>query len=183
MNWTGHLAGSRNEMESALDVLVREVKPDDAEDIVHILNPIIRSGKYSALDRELTPEQEKSYIVAFPRRGTFFVIQTRPDGPILGFQSVEPFAEYTRAFDHVGVIGTYIDLGQRGKGLGKRLAQVTFQALKKRSFEKLFTYVRADNVESLAFHLALGFNIVGTAFRHAKLGSDYLDEVIMEKFL
>ena len=29
------------------------------------------------------------------------------DDPIVGFQTLEPFAAYTRAFDHVAVIGTY----------------------------------------------------------------------------
>jgi len=43
--------------------------------------------------------------------------------------------------------------------------------------------VRADNPASLAFHLKLGFRIVGMAQRQARFGQTYVDEVIIEKFL
>ena len=60
---------------------------------------------------------------------------------------------------------------------------VTFDAARGKGYEKLFTYVRADNVGALAFYLGLGFRIVGTAQRQAKIGQRYVDEVIIERFL
>jgi len=32
------------------------------------------------------------------------------DNVVVGFQSMAPFATYTQSFDHVGVIGTYLDV-------------------------------------------------------------------------
>lgn len=37
-----------------MDLLIREVRPDDVKAIVGILNPIIESGLYSALDTPFT---------------------------------------------------------------------------------------------------------------------------------
>ena len=87
------------------------------------------------------------------------------------------------AFDHVGVMGTFDDLSCRHCGIGMALAKYTFGAARRRGYEKIFTYVRVDNIDSLAYHLKLGFRIVGTAVRQAKIGHMYVDEVIIEKLL
>ena len=166
-----------------MDVRVRDVSEVDAEGIVAILNPIIAAGEYTVLDVPLTVDFEREYIANFPPRGVFCVAEDETDGRIVGFQSVEPYATYTRAFDHVGVMGTFIDLNCRCCGIGTALAKYTFGMATRHGYEKIFTYVRADNIDSLAFHMKLGFHIVGTAYRQARIGYTYVDEVIIEKFL
>lgn len=165
-----------------MDIRIREATPDDAAAIVGILNPIIEAGAYTVLDGPLSIEDERQYITCFPQRGVFHVAVS-PEGSLVGFQSVEPFASYARAFDHVATIGTYVQLEQRRQGIGSRLAAATFEAARGRGFEKLFTYVRADSSGSLAFYLRLGFRVVGTAQRQARIGEAYVDEIIIEHFL
>lgn len=165
-----------------MDLRIREATPEDAAEIVSILNPIIEAGVYTVLEEPFTVEAEREYIANFPRRGVFHVAVS-PQGWLVGFQSVEPFASYTRALDHVATIGTYVDLGQRRRGIGTRLSAATFQAARDKGFEKLFTYVRADSPGSLAFYLKLGFRIVGTAQRQARIGERYVDEIVIEHFL
>jgi L-amino acid N-acyltransferase YncA len=166
-----------------MDLLVREAQPSDAEAIVAILNPIIEAGEYTVLDRHLTTEFERQYIANFPRRGVFFVAESRQDHRVVGLQSLEPFATYTHAFDHVAVMGTYVGLPYQRQGIGTHLSKATFEAARRVGYEKILTYVRADNVASLAFHLRLGFRIVGTAQRQARIGQRYVDEIIVERFL
>lgn len=166
-----------------MDFLIREVRPDDAEVIANILNPIIQSGQYSALDTPFTVEAEREFISNFPERGVFHVAEDSRDHRAVGFQNLEPYATYTHAFDHVGVIATYVDLGCRRRGVGRRLAEVTFETARGKGYEKLFTSVRADNPAALQFYLNLGFRVVGTAKRQARIGSKYVDEVFIEKFL
>jgi L-amino acid N-acyltransferase YncA len=96
---------------------------------------------------------------------------------------MEPFAIYTHAFDHVGVLGTYVALSYRRQGIGKSLFQATFQAARSKGYEKLFTFIRADNETALATYRNQGFHIVGTATRQAKLNGMYVDEIIVERFL
>ncbi len=169
--------------ERATELLIRPVCPEDAEAIVAIFNPIIAAGIYTVFDTPFTAEAEREYIEHFPPRGVFYVAERGEDHRVVGFQSMEPFATYTHAFDHVGVIGTFIDLAQRRQGIGTRLSKVTFEAARGKGYEKLFTYVRADNPASLAFHLRLGFRIVGTAQRQAKIAGRYIDEIVIEKLL
>ena len=166
-----------------MDVVIREACPDDAEAVVGILNPIIEAGEYTVLDGPLSVEEERRFISSFPSRGIFHVAQSRSNGRVVGLQTMEPFATYAHAFDHVGVIATYVDLGRRRRGIGKRLFEATFDAARRKGYEKIFTYVRGDNLAALAAYVKCGFRIVGTAQRHAKCGGRYVDEIIIEEFL
>ena len=135
------------------------------------------------LDGPFSVEEERRFISSFPPRGIFHVAESRSNGRVVGLQTMEPFAAYTHAFDHVGIIATYVDLGCRRQGIGKRLFEATFAAARQKGYEKIFTYVRGDNPAALAAYVKCGFRIVGTAQRHAKCGGRYVDEIIIEKFL
>src|SRR5205085_8413683 len=105
------------------------------------------------------------------------------DQQLVGFQSMEPFATYTQAFAHVGVVGTYVNLELRRQGIAASLFAATFESARRKGYEKLFTFVRADNPAALATYLRSGFQIVGTAIKQAKLNGKYVDEIIIEKCL
>ena len=164
-------------------ISVREVRPDDAEAIVEILNPIIEAGTYTAFDTPFTVEAERDYLLNFPDRGVFQVAFQPPSSRLVGFQSMEPFASYTHAFDHVGVLGTYVDLRFRRQGIATRLFEATFEAATLKGYEKILTFVRADNQAALETYLRQGFRVVGTAERQAKLDGRYIDEIVIERLL
>jgi L-amino acid N-acyltransferase YncA len=169
--------------EYIMEFMIRDVRIEDAQAIVNIFNPIIKTERLTVLDKPLTVEMEREFIRSFPERGIFHVAEGNIDNKILGFQVVEPFGTYSHMFDHVAIIGTYVNLSLRGKGIGKRLSKAAFRAAKNKGFEKFFTYIRAGNQEALAFYHHLGFRIVGTARRQVKCKDKYEDEVIVEKFL
>lgn len=166
-----------------MKLIVRPAQPEDAAAIVAIFNPIIESGKYTAFDTPFTVEAEREYIANFPARGVFHVAVRQDDQRIIGFQSMEPFATYTRAFDHVGVVGTYVDLAERRQGIAGQLFAATFEAARQKGYEKLFTFIRADNPAALATYQQQGFQIIGTAHRQAKINGSYVDEIMVERFL
>ncbi len=166
-----------------MDVVIRDATPADAEPIARILNTIIEARIYTALDTPFTVGEERAFLERVPPRGIFHVAVSQRSGTVVGFQNVEPFAAYTRAFDHVGVIGTFVDLDRRRQGIGSRLFERTFAAARAKGYEKLFTFVRADNPTALAAYLRQGFVIVGTAQKHARIDGRYVDEVMIERAL
>jgi L-amino acid N-acyltransferase YncA len=166
-----------------MDLFVRDITPADAEAVVKILNPIIEARTYTAFDTPFTVEQEHAYIVGFPARGVWKVAVRRADSQVVGLQVLEPFGPYTSAFDHVGTLGTYVDLDQRRQGIARALFSATFQAARQKGFEKIFTFIRADNPGALAAYRGQGFSVIGTARRHAKIDGRYIDEVLIEKVL
>jgi len=166
-----------------VDLLIREAQPDDAAAVVAILNPIIDAGVYTVLDTPLPVDAEREFIVSFPKRGIFHLAEDCRNQRAVGFQTLEPFATYTQAFDHVGIIATFVDLSLRRGGVGSRLTKATLEKAEQLGYEKVFTYVRGDNQAALEFYRKLGFRTVGTAKKQAKCGGAYVDEIIIERFL
>ena len=164
-----------------MDLLIRDATPDDAAGIVSVFNPIIEARTFTLFDTPFTLEAERSYIERLAPRDIFHVAVRAHDGVVVGFQSMAPFADYTHVSDHVGVIGTYVDLGSRRQGIARRLFAVTFEAAPRKGYEKIFTYIRADNHAALATYQQHGFRVVGTAERQAKLQGRYVDVVIVER--
>ncbi len=163
--------------------LVRQAHVNDANAIRGILNPIIEAGTHTILDTIFSLEEEKEFISNFPERGIFHVAEDDQGKNIAGFQTIEPFANYTRAFDHVGIIGTYVDASFRRQGVASALFQASFAAMNTKGYEKLFAYVRGDNLDALASYMKQGFRIIGSAHKHAKIKGTYVDEIMIEKLL
>jgi L-amino acid N-acyltransferase YncA len=163
-------------------ILVREAKVEDANGIVQVLNPIIETRANSVFTTTFSEQAERDFMAQFPKRGIFHVAVSS-DETIVGFQTVEPFGSYTPAFDHVGIIGTFVSMSHQKQGIGKTLFQATFLAAISKGYEKLFAYVRADNTAGLAAYLGQGFSKVGIAQKHAKIDGAYVNEIIIERFL
>ena len=164
-------------------VTVRPVRPDDAAGVAGVLNPIIEARTFTVLDTPLSVDAERQFIESFPDRGIFHVADADTDRPIVGFQNIEPFADYTHAFDHVGVIGTYVDLTRLRQGIASRLFAATVAAAPDKGFEKLFAFVRADNLPALLTYLRHGFRPIGNARRHARIDGRFIDEILIERLL
>src|SRR6185503_15799424 len=167
----------------SMEVSVRDVEPSDAAGLVRVLNPIIEARSYTVLDTPVSVETEFDYIIDFQERGIWKVAVREPDGAIVGFQVLEPYANYTHAFDHVGILGTYVDLELRRHGIARRLFAATLEAARGKGYEKIFTFVRADNPAALQTYLGQGFVVVGNAKRQAKIDGQYIDEILIEKWL
>ncbi len=161
--------------------VVRDVEPADADEIVRILNRIIEARVFTVFDAPFTVEAERDYIRNFPKRGVWKVAIRLPEQRVVGFQVMEPFGPYTNAFDHVGTLGTYVDLDVRRRGVGKALFAATLKSAAEKGYEKIFTFVRADNPAALGAYLAQGFVVIGTARRHAKIDGRYIDEILIER--
>jgi L-amino acid N-acyltransferase YncA len=164
-------------------LLIRPVAPDDAEAVAGVLNEAVLDGRWSLLDTPFSAAAERAYITGFPERGVFSVAELQGEG-LVAFQSLEPYSPYaTHEHDHVLTMGTYVREEYRRRGIASRLAASSFASARERGFEKVFTDIRADNLPSLAFHLALSFAIVGSARRHARVGGRYVDVLLVERFL
>jgi L-amino acid N-acyltransferase YncA len=162
---------------------IRPATPDDAGGIVAVLNPIIAARVYTVLDTPVTVDQEHAFIARFPARGIFHVAVDPRQDRIVGFQTMEPIASYTAAFDHVGGIGTFVDLDRRRQGIASRLFEATLAEAVRRGYEKAFTFVRADNPAALSTYVRHGFRIIGRAEKQAKIDGAYVDEILIEKWI
>jgi ribosomal protein S18 acetylase RimI-like enzyme len=164
-----------------MQIDTRRATPNDAEALSAVWEVVCGERVYTAVSRPFTPQQERDYIVSLSDREGIFVAEA--GGQIVGFQSLDLWAEYSDAFDHVGVIGTIILPQWRRRGIGHRLAQHTFAYARAHGYEKIVIYVRAGNVRAQAFYRSLGFIRKGVLERQVKIDMQYEDEIFMELFL
>lgn len=162
-------------------ISIRPVREVDAAAIVELLNPIIAAGLYTAMTETFSVAEQVEFIRGFPARGVYH-LALGEDDQVLGIQDVVPFSTEA-AFKHVGVISTFVALTAHHTGVGRSLSQATFPATQALGFEKIMANVRADNPQALAFYKSQGFNLIGTAHRQAVIRGQYVDEVLLEKFL
>jgi L-amino acid N-acyltransferase YncA len=163
-------------------ISIRRATSDDAAGVADVLNGVIAGGRHSLLDTPFTVAEERAYIEALPARSCLHVAEAA--GGILAFQTVIPWNTFTtREFDHVATMGTYVDERHRRRGVGGALAAASFAAALEMGYEKVFTDLRADNLDSLGYHLALGFTIIGVARAHARVAGRDIDVIFIERFL
>jgi ribosomal protein S18 acetylase RimI-like enzyme len=164
-----------------MQIDIHRATPDDAEALSAIWEAVCAERVYTAVSRPFTPQQERDYILSLSDREGIFVAEV--DGQVVGFQSLDLWAKYSDAFDHVGVLGTIILPEWRRQGIGRLLAQHTFAYARTHGYEKVVIYVRAGNAGAQAFYRSLGFIHKGVLERQVKLDEGYEDEVFMELFL
>jgi len=171
-------------MESGVTrMVVRAAQEQDAQAMIDLLNPLIEKGIYTIMDAPLSLQDQLDYLRAFPARGVFNVAVGEDDQRLAGLQSVEPLSTPANALKHVGEISTFVALDAHRQGVGRRLCQATFQQAKEMGFLKLCATIRADNPAAVAFYLSQGFQLIGTARKHAFVQGKYIDEILAEKIL
>jgi len=72
---------------------------------------------------------------------------------------------------------------ERDATVGRAGAQAVHDGPVLPGYEKILTFMRAENPGAPGFHLTLGFQLIGTARRRARINGNYVDEVMIEKFL
>lgn len=162
---------------------LRAAREQDAAALVELLNSIIETGKYSILDQPFSVANQLAFIRGFPHRGVYNVAVCNDSHKVIGMQDVLPISTEVSALQHVGEISTFVSLAERRTGIGQTLSQTTFQQARERGFSKIMATIRADNPAAVAFYKSQGFQLIGTAHKHAFLHGVYIDEILMERFV
>ena len=171
---------------------VRLGTPDDAPGVARLINAVIAEGAPVLLTGSFSDEEERAFLAALAPRGGFHVAvtaeapgaaPTAASPTVVAAQVFAPYAEAMPAHDHVAVMGTWVDASWRRRGLGRALWERTAALARERGFTRVFTDVRADNLDSLAYHLALGFSVAGVARAQAVIGGRAYDVVFIERGL
>ncbi len=166
-----------------MNLKIRSAREEDAAAVVDLLNPIIRDGRFTIMDRELSTEDQIGFIRALPEPAVYHLAFDSGSSELYGLQEVLPLCTDESAFRHVGAIGSFVAMGYRGQGIGRQLCEATFLAAQGRGYRKLMANIRADNHQALGFYLKMGFRIIGTARDHALVAGRYIDEILTERLL
>ncbi len=160
---------------------VRQAGVTDAKGVADVLNSVIAEGGLTIFNKPFSETEERNFIASLENRSALFVAEAR--GEIVGVQVLDLFSNHSSALSHVAGMGTWLRKDVRAQGLGRLMAEQSFRFARDHGYGKIVIQVLAANPRALRFYLRLGFQEIGVARRHVRLGGEFHDEVFLEKHL
>lgn len=164
-----------------MSVIVRRAQEGDAEQTAALINHYVTEGRFTAMTEVVTPEGEAKFIRELPE-STLYQVALDDSGRLLGLQLVFPFS-VAPSMSHVGDIGTFVSPAAHQRGVGRALAESTFEESRRLGYRKIIAMIRADNERAQSFYKSIGFQFIGVSREHACVRGQYIDEHLFEKML
>jgi phosphinothricin acetyltransferase len=160
--------------------VLRRARSGDLEALTGIYNHYVRE---TPITFDLEPnalEQRRKWLEDFDESGRHQIFVAERDGTLLGYACSRRFRERA-AYDPSVETSVYLAVGEGGRGLGARLYQELFDALRDCDAHRAIAGITLPNPASVALHERFGFERVGVLHEVGyKLGR-YWDVLWMEK--
>lgn len=139
-----------------MTVLIRPATPDDAQDLIGVINPIILAGGTTAHQTPFDTARIIRHYITPPL--LISCITAEMDGQAVGFQSlVWPDDEGDGFPDGWAIIASFVDQKSAGHGIGRKLFAATQEAGRAAGVKSIDATIRADNAVGLSYYASLGF--------------------------
>jgi phosphinothricin acetyltransferase len=159
-------------LATALELLIRDLRPDDWAEVAAIYRDGMRSGM-ATFETEVPPWE--AWHEAHPLR-----VVAEIDEQVLGWAALGRVSPRW-AYRGVGETSVYIARDARGKGVGKTLMEALIEKSERAGFWTLQTSIFPENEASLKLHHRVGFRVVGVRKRIGKRDGLWRDTVLMER--
>lgn len=146
------------------EFLVRAARPADRLEWVrmrHALWPDCSRERHALEIRELTSARNRGVVL----------VAAQKNGDLIGFIEISLRADHVEGTSVAPVPyveGWYVDLKQRGRGLGRRLVEAAEGWALEHGFRELASDAEIKNDEGIRAHVALGFTEVARTVHFVK---------------
>ena len=161
-------------------VEVRLATFDDAEPIRRIYN---REVEHSSVTFDLVPRTlDDQQAWQSQREGAFGVIVAVLDDQVVGFASLSEYRSRP-AYRTTVENSVYVDESARGRGVGAALLGELIDLARARGFHSMVGRIVGGHEASIALHLSVGYDIVGTEREIGRKFGKWLDVVVVQLLL
>ena len=143
------------------DVAIRPVEQNDLPALLDIYNHYVVNTPVTFDLEPRTLEQRREWLDQFEPTGRYRCFVAARGGRAIGWACSARFKE-KEAYATSIETSIYLAPGEGGKGLGRRLYQTLFDALKGEDIHRAFGGITQPNDASVAVHKAVGFEHIGT---------------------
>ncbi|MGG4491890.1 N-acetyltransferase family protein [Metabacillus idriensis] len=160
-------------------VTLRQVRAEDAKDIIQAVKSIIDSGTYIQKERARSIQEEADFISDMKEKNNLY-LGVECKGKIVGIARV--IRGELEMKKHTGLFRTWLSDSAQGLGIGKELMNATLEWCRTNNLHKLCLTVFASNEIALKLYQRYGFVIEGTQRDQAILNGKFDDEIHMAYF-
>ncbi|MFL6035508.1 MAG: GNAT family N-acetyltransferase [Gaiellaceae bacterium] len=157
---------------TALELIVRDLRPDDWAEVAAIYRDGMRGGMATF---ETEVPRWGAWHEAHPLR-----VVAEFDERIVGWAALA-HTSARWAYRGVGESSVYIARDERGKGVGRSLMEALIAKSEQAGFWTLQASIFPENEASLKLHSRVGFRVVGVQKQIAKRDGLWRDTVLMER--
>ncbi|EOH98101.1 GNAT family N-acetyltransferase [Enterococcus pallens] len=169
-------------MSEALDVVIREAIPDDAEALLQLSQQVAQETEYLVMDETgmaLSSEMLAIHLESLYESPNNLLLVVFVNDRLVGNASVKASTEYRVA--HIGEIGISILQEFWGIGIGSMLMEeILFWAQEGQIIRRLELTVQAQNKRAIQLYQKFGFEREATMVRGARSDQgEFLDVHLM----
>jgi len=159
------------------DVAIVPTAEDHIASLNRCLDVVARERLYVGLVESPSLARLQDFVRKLIAGGGVQFVAVDCAGSVLGWcDIVRPGLE---GFRHCGRLGMGLLPTARGRGLGRRLAEVAIEAAFARGMERIELEVFASNAAAIALYRGLGLKVEGVKRRARLLDGRYDDNVLM----
>ena len=156
---------------------IRPARPDDAKEIARIYNQGVQDRVATFENAFATPEERYLWLVARPDRYPVLVAEVKHT--LMGWASLTPYSPRA-CYSGIAELSIYIDRSLRGHGVGLELMKSMQNAAREKGYSKMVGRIMELNEAGRKLCQATGWREVGIHQKHAKLGREWHDLVLVE---
>jgi ribosomal protein S18 acetylase RimI-like enzyme len=159
-------------------VLIRNIRPDDEDELWTILEPVIRAGETYPLPRAM----DKNSALAYWLSAEHEVFVAEEECRLIGTYFLQA---NQKGGSHVANCGYITAAFAAGRGVARSMCAHSLERARERGFRAMqFNFVVSTNLRAIRLWQAMGFETVGKlpgAFQHPVLGD--VDALLMYRNL
>lgn len=172
-------------LRNGLKVVIREVILDDASQLVDIQLSIVKENLYMVSESNefnlTTAEEQKRIQENIDQPGNVQLV-AKVGKDIIGFAVIGNETKKRKA--HIGALSIFIQKQWRETGVGGSLMKAILEQVKNNPLiEKVGLAVFANNERAIHLYKKLGFLEEGRKVKELKYNDQYIDEILMYKFV
>lgn len=143
------------------DAVIRRAEESDLPALLAIYNHYVATTAITFDIEPRTLAQRREWFAQFAATGRYRCFVAANDGGVLGWACSGRFKEKA-AYETTIETSIYLAPDKTGRGLGRRLYETLFAALKSEDIHRAFAGITLPNDASVALHRSFGFRLVGT---------------------
>jgi RimJ/RimL family protein N-acetyltransferase len=167
------------------DVVIREIRRDDAEKLLKLSQQVDNETKFLMLEpneRESTPAETETRIQAIlDKENTALLVAENSDAELVGFLFADG-GDFLR-IKHRLYMGIAILQAYTGRGIGKQLFEAMEIWARAQGIHRIELTVMSHNEIAIGLYKKMGYQIEGRRVHSMLIDGQYVDEFYMGKLL
>jgi len=163
-------------------LLVRLSTSADALAVISAINAICAERTYLVTDRYLSTSQWEKILHTPTEYPGHLLLVPEVDGQVIGWCRVFP-NDFSPRTQHTGEVGIGLLQPFREVGIGTAVMECAIEWARTHGLEKLTVSAFSTNLRAINLFKKKGFVATGRRYKQYKISEEYVDEILMERFL